>query len=111
MQINILCIFVILPIILFNNVMSKKCFILAIIVTCLLCQCGQRHEDDDKGSDYPSRETFAIIDSLRCKNRQSEQLIETTQQDLTETKEEVKVLEQKLEKTKQERTVNNTQQI
>lgn len=43
--------------------MSKKCFILAIIVTCLLCQCGQRHDGDDKGNDYPSRETFAIIDS------------------------------------------------
>lgn len=49
-----------------------------------------------------------VIAFLIRKNKEKEQIIEITQQDLTDTKEEVKELTQQLEETKSERAVNNT---
>lgn len=43
--------------------MSKKSVFIAIIMSCLFCQCGERDEDDAMGKDYPSKETFAAIDN------------------------------------------------
>lgn len=56
------CFFVTLQ--LFSKWLMKNIHIfIYIIASCLLCQCGSCNDDDDKGSDYPSKETFAVIDS------------------------------------------------
>lgn len=52
-----------------------------------------------------------VITFLIRKNRKNEQIIEITQHDLTETKEEVKELTQQLKDTKSERAVNNTKAL
>lgn len=52
-----------------------------------------------------------IIVILVRKNRKSEYIIESTQQDLTESKEEIKELAQQLEETRAEKAANNTKAL
>lgn len=43
--------------------MGKYSFLISLLVLWFFCQCDSRHSNDDNGSDYPSKETFAAIDS------------------------------------------------
>lgn len=42
---------------------SKHKVLLLLTLPWLLCQCNVSHEENESGSDYPSQETFAVIDS------------------------------------------------
>lgn len=52
-----------------------------------------------------------LIFVLFRKNKESQQIIETTQHDLTESKEEIKELVEQLENTKTEKSINNIQRL
>lgn len=52
-----------------------------------------------------------VIVLLMQRNRKKQQIIEMTQQDLTETKEEIRELSQQLEETKVEKSANNTKAL
>lgn len=77
-----------------ENEMSRQRFVILLLSTILIIIVA-----------------VSIIVLLMRKNRENQQIIEITQHDLSESKEDVKELTQQLAETKAERTVNNTKTL